>query len=97
MKFTSLFFPASESIFDLSKIQKKHICHSERSEESRKHQLYAHEILRRYAPLDDKWIYKKAIVRKSENSRWPNGVLFKSILCLDFFPVSLSEETYSSQ
>ena len=39
---------------------------------------------------------KKAGVRKSENSRRPDGVLFKSILCLDFFPVSLSEETYSS-
>ena len=39
---------------------------------------------------------KKAVVRKSENSRRPNGALFKSILCLDFFPVSLSEETYSS-
>ena len=54
MKFTSIFFPASESIFDLSKIQKKHVCHSERSEESRKHQLYIHESLRHYAPLDDR-------------------------------------------
>ena len=73
MKFTSLFFPASESIFDLSKIQKKHICHSERSEESRKHQLYAHKILRRYAPLDDKWIYKKGHrekVRKLTKAEW---------------------------
>ena len=36
---------------------------------------------------------KKAIVRKSENSRRPNGALFKSILCLDFFRVCLLEET----
>ena len=40
---------------------------------------------------------KKAVVRKSENSRRPNGALFKSILCLDFFPVSLFEESDRTQ
>ena len=105
MKFTSIFFPASESIFDLSKIQKKHVCHSERNEDvllracpknlENINYMHTRSFVAMLLWMTDGYI-KKAVVRKSENSRRPNGVLFKSILCLDFFPVSLSEKTYSS-
>ena len=81
MKFTSLFSRRVKvsSIYQrykktyLSFRAKRRRVVEDLPEKSRKHLLYAHEILRRYAPLDDRWIYKKdrrEKVRKLTTVEW---------------------------
>ena len=56
------------------------ICHSERSEESRIHQVDALEILRRYAPLDDKGGVEDEIIRLNKVSiRYGERTILKEL------------------
>ena len=56
------------------------ICHSERSEESRIHQVDAPEILRRYAPLDDRGGVEDEIIRLNKVSiRYGERTILKEL------------------
>ena len=97
MKFTSL-FSRRVKVSSIYQRYKKNmfVIQSEAKNLENINYIYTRVFVTTLLWMTDRNI-KKAVVRKPENSRRPDGVLFKSILCLDFFPVFLFKETDSSQ